>query len=216
MLSPDSRAYRARRQAETPLSVLCRIPEPALPAIRAANDTRVILGIATRFLKTFVHDHKIRVLMPGALDKSLNSGRDVRLLIGHDDKLEVGSTRDGRLELAVTKGGLAFRYRFGDGPLDSETKRLIEKEMFCAVSIGFKYLRTEMKTIADAASPANQLICKKYRYAQAARCRMHTQRCQKTPESRWLCFQVCGVLKVMAQGLKCRRRSKTFNFHWQS
>ena len=30
MLSPDSRAHRARRQAETPLSVPCRIPEPAL------------------------------------------------------------------------------------------------------------------------------------------------------------------------------------------
>src|SRR5436305_14245530 len=30
MVSPDSRAYRARRQAETPLSVLCRFPEPAL------------------------------------------------------------------------------------------------------------------------------------------------------------------------------------------
>jgi hypothetical protein len=36
MLSPDSQAYRARRQAETPLSVLCRIPEPPLtPALRA-------------------------------------------------------------------------------------------------------------------------------------------------------------------------------------
>jgi hypothetical protein len=30
MLSPDSRAHRARRQAETPLSVLCRFPGPAL------------------------------------------------------------------------------------------------------------------------------------------------------------------------------------------
>jgi membrane protein len=30
MASPDSRAHRARRQAETPLSVLCRFPEPAL------------------------------------------------------------------------------------------------------------------------------------------------------------------------------------------
>src|SRR4051812_41920836 len=30
MVSPDSRAHRARRQAETPLSALCRFPEPAL------------------------------------------------------------------------------------------------------------------------------------------------------------------------------------------
>src|SRR5947209_12702493 len=30
MVSPDSRAHRARRQAETPLSVLCRFPQPAL------------------------------------------------------------------------------------------------------------------------------------------------------------------------------------------
>ncbi|WP_247387173.1 MULTISPECIES: hypothetical protein, partial [unclassified Bradyrhizobium] len=30
IVSPDSRAYRARRQAETPLNVLCRFPEPAL------------------------------------------------------------------------------------------------------------------------------------------------------------------------------------------
>src|SRR3954471_22498799 len=33
MVSPDSRAHRARRQAETPLSVLCRFPEPALGSI---------------------------------------------------------------------------------------------------------------------------------------------------------------------------------------
>src|SRR5579859_2668274 len=36
MVSPDSRAYRARRQAETPLSVLCRFPEPALSALLMA------------------------------------------------------------------------------------------------------------------------------------------------------------------------------------
>src|SRR5260370_1329548 len=30
MVSPDSRAHRARRQAETPLNALCRFPEPAL------------------------------------------------------------------------------------------------------------------------------------------------------------------------------------------
>ena len=30
MVSPDSQAYRARRQAETPLIVLCRFPGPAL------------------------------------------------------------------------------------------------------------------------------------------------------------------------------------------
>src|SRR3978361_901771 len=29
MVSPDSRAYRARRQAETPLSALCRFPDPS-------------------------------------------------------------------------------------------------------------------------------------------------------------------------------------------
>ena len=32
IIAPDSRAYRARRQAETPLSVLCSFPEPALCA----------------------------------------------------------------------------------------------------------------------------------------------------------------------------------------
>jgi hypothetical protein len=30
MVSPDSRANLARRQAETPLSALCRFPGPAL------------------------------------------------------------------------------------------------------------------------------------------------------------------------------------------
>jgi hypothetical protein len=32
MVSPDSLAQRARRQAETPPIVLCRFPEPALPS----------------------------------------------------------------------------------------------------------------------------------------------------------------------------------------
>src|SRR4051812_13391010 len=35
MVSPDSRAHRARRQAETPLNVLCRFPEPALIRVEA-------------------------------------------------------------------------------------------------------------------------------------------------------------------------------------
>jgi len=37
MVSPDSRDYRARRQAETPLSVLCRFPEPALTVNKMIN-----------------------------------------------------------------------------------------------------------------------------------------------------------------------------------
>src|SRR5947209_18012667 len=37
MVSPDSRAHRARRQAETPLSALCRFPEPALSMRRNNN-----------------------------------------------------------------------------------------------------------------------------------------------------------------------------------
>src|SRR6266702_4391753 len=35
MVSPDSRDYRARRQAETPLSVLSKFPRPALSRYRA-------------------------------------------------------------------------------------------------------------------------------------------------------------------------------------
>jgi hypothetical protein len=37
MVSPDSRAYRARRQAETPLIVLFRFPGPALAKCRAPH-----------------------------------------------------------------------------------------------------------------------------------------------------------------------------------
>ncbi|MCK1326511.1 transposase (plasmid) [Bradyrhizobium sp. 155] len=36
----DSRAYRARRQAETPLNVLCRFPEPALTERMMTTKTR--------------------------------------------------------------------------------------------------------------------------------------------------------------------------------
>jgi hypothetical protein len=39
MVSPDSRAYRARRQAETPLSVLFKFASPALQ-LEAANNLR--------------------------------------------------------------------------------------------------------------------------------------------------------------------------------
>jgi hypothetical protein len=39
IVSPDSRVNLARRQAETPLSVLCRFPKPALrvPAVLPKN-----------------------------------------------------------------------------------------------------------------------------------------------------------------------------------
>jgi hypothetical protein len=46
MLSPDSQAQRACRQAETPLSALSRFPEPALDAIRdVTNRGEVVLDV---------------------------------------------------------------------------------------------------------------------------------------------------------------------------
>src|ERR1700704_353057 len=44
MVSPDSRAYRARRQAETPLSVLCRFPGPALTALKRTRSKTTSVG----------------------------------------------------------------------------------------------------------------------------------------------------------------------------
>ena len=42
MISPDSRAYRARRQAEIPLSVLFKFASPALIVVVALSATRAV------------------------------------------------------------------------------------------------------------------------------------------------------------------------------
>src|SRR5262245_8262929 len=44
MVSPDSRANLARRQAEVPLSALCKKPSPALAVLEAAGHTTVNPG----------------------------------------------------------------------------------------------------------------------------------------------------------------------------
>src|ERR1700758_1730655 len=50
MLSPDSRAQRARCQAETPLIVLSRFPRPALVTLWALSPTEVGLLISAGYI----------------------------------------------------------------------------------------------------------------------------------------------------------------------
>jgi hypothetical protein len=58
MVAPDSRAYRAHRQAETPLSVLCRIPAPPLRnhRIRLLIDYYFVLLPTTILVKGKAHE----------------------------------------------------------------------------------------------------------------------------------------------------------------
>jgi hypothetical protein len=70
MVSPDSRAYRARRQAETPLIVLFRFPEPALfrmtaIIVNAKHDpAATVIGQSTKMFCKFGFIFGIRQIHP--------------------------------------------------------------------------------------------------------------------------------------------------------
>ena len=67
MVSPDSRAHRARRQAETPLSALCSFPKPALTtrASEQAREERIKRACEKKFpkLEIWRHSHAARTVL---------------------------------------------------------------------------------------------------------------------------------------------------------
>jgi len=155
MVSPDSRAYRARRQAETPLSVLCRFPEPALsdlwsgtPSLatiafaRILNDAinklpahvgSVYRGIESRDLDALLasHHYGATVAWPGFTSTTLDRGEAYA-----GDVLFVIQSRTGRkLELyahnhtereVLFPPGTRFHVTFVDVDADGATIELEE------------------------------------------------------------------------------------------
>jgi HK97 family phage prohead protease len=84
--------------------------------------------------------------MPGCFASSLMSGKSIRLLVQHAGIGLLGTVRD-RLELLEDDDGLAFRYELADTAHAKEIARLVEAGQLAEMSIGYKVLRHEIKTI---------------------------------------------------------------------
>src|ERR1700712_321572 len=76
----------------------------ALPSARIetsfklADNRSLGWGYAVRYGKALIHDNKYKIVKPGAFKSSLQSGREVKVLLCHRNDQCLGSTNDG-LEL---------------------------------------------------------------------------------------------------------------------
>lgn len=113
---------------------------------RRSNYGMAIQGFATRYNQPLIHDNKLKVLLPGALDASIKSGKRIRFLLDHDDKLECGCT-DTNLQLLTDANGVAFRLRLSESELAHHARTLAEAKLYTAMSIGYFDAKYETKYI---------------------------------------------------------------------
>jgi uncharacterized protein len=125
----------ARKQFEDWQKGLCAAPaKTAAPPVARATArvaTRRIGGCAVPYsVEGRLYDsYQIRFEI-GAFDEFLRSGREVRLLMDHDERQLLGSTTDGELRLKTDYFGLHF-----EADIDKDLARLLVEREF-RVSIG--------------------------------------------------------------------------------
>src|ERR1700681_3520237 len=101
--------------------------------------TMALQGVATQYNQILHQHHGVTMkVLPGAFDRTLQSGVPVRFLLGHHDGQCIGSTAD-NLELFSDATNLVFRFRFPDTELGRQARAIAQSNEHTAVSIGFDY-----------------------------------------------------------------------------
>lgn len=105
------------------------VPLPILET-KASGDSWSVSGYASTF---GAKDHVDDVMLPGAFDATLGSGRKVRFLYMHDQRQPLGAP----LELRTDSHGLFGTFKISKTRLGEEVHQLLEDGALDSFSIGF-------------------------------------------------------------------------------
>jgi HK97 family phage prohead protease len=103
----------------------------AAPGAAGEPEERTAQGYVAAFSNV---DHGNDVILPGAFDATLATGRKVRFLREHDRSRVLGVT----LALKADAHGLLGRFRFSRTPLGEETYQLLRDGALDSFSIGYR------------------------------------------------------------------------------
>jgi HK97 family phage prohead protease len=121
------------------------VPAPILRKAASRYETKLIEGTGTKYNSVLFHDGKLKVVAPGAFDRSINDAK-VEMWIDHDRALKLGDTRS-NLELFSDEFGLHFRLRLNNTELSSHAQALVESKAYTECSVGFDSGKTELREI---------------------------------------------------------------------
>lgn len=83
-----------------------------------------------------IGDH-LETIAPGAFDRALSEGHDVRLTVGHDQNAVLARTRSGTLKLATDDVGLRFDATLGDTTLARDVRESLRRGDLGDMSFAF-------------------------------------------------------------------------------
>jgi len=118
-----------------------------------------LVGYAVRFntLSEDLGGFRERI-MPGALTKTIQSGRDIRALVDHDHAKILGRTSAGTLELSVDEMGLRFQVTLPDTQYARDTQSLVERGDIRGMSFGFLVPKGAERFITEGGARVRELL----------------------------------------------------------
>ena len=106
---------------------------------------KALCGYATLYNRPILHYDVWKMVAPGAFNKSLASGRTIKLLLHHSDSECLGSTRDNLQLYSDGSVGLAFRARLPNTEHGRTALWMAENKQD-GMSIGFNYHEAKKQT----------------------------------------------------------------------
>lgn len=92
-----------------------------------------------------IFDDFVERIMPGAFDKTLKDGDDVRALFNHNPSMILGRTSSDTLALSIDKRGLRFSVDLGDTTVARDVLAHVERGDVTGSSFGFEITDQEFR-----------------------------------------------------------------------
>lgn len=123
--------------------------KPERPSVFSGLIRPALQGLACQYDTVFAdNEGRLLVLQSGSLTKSLHDGRPKRLLVDHDDTLEVGSSNAG-LEFDNNGAfGLSMRFPLSNSAVHTRLAEFVRDGKRACLSIGGAITKAQTKTIA--------------------------------------------------------------------
>lgn len=94
-------------------------------------------------------DDLVEHIMPGAFDRALSEGQNVRALFNHDPNKVLGSVSGGTMRLSVDETGLRYEIDLPDTATGNELAVLLERGDITGSSFGFIPKETVFRDVED-------------------------------------------------------------------